>query len=95
MQQISGIALIAAAVFLLLASGRACRRGRDSWLTSDAFIMSVVAPGLIISLAAGVGTLYFVTVPGEDFLAAAPGLMFAAVVAGLAVAEWRHSRLRG
>lgn len=95
MQQISGVALIAAAVFLLLASGRACRRGGDSWLTSDSFIMSIVAPGLIISLAAGIGTLYFVTVPGEDFLAATPGLMYAAVIAGLAVVEWLHSRRRG
>lgn len=94
MQQISGIALIAAGVLLLLGSGRACRRAGESWLTSDTFIMSVVAPGLIISLAAGIGTLYFVTVPGEDFLGATPGLIYSAIIAGLAALEWRHSLRR-
>ncbi len=91
MQEISGVALIAAAVLLLVASERACRLGGESWLTSDAFIMSVVAPGLIISLAAGVGTLYYVTVPGEDFLGWTVGLTYAAGIAGIAVLEWRHS----
>lgn len=92
MQGISGVALIAAAVLLLLASGRACRRAGDSWLTSDAFIMSVAAPGVIISLAVGIGTLYYVTVPDEDFLGATAGLTFAAFIAGIAMMEWLHSR---
>lgn len=95
MQTISGVALILAAVVLLLASRRACRRVGESWLTSDAFIMSVVAPGLMISLAAGVGTLYFVTVPGEDFLGATAGLTYAAVIAVIAAMEWLHASRRG
>ncbi len=95
MQEISGVALITAAVLLLLASGRACRRAGDSWLTSDTFVSSVVAPGLLLSLAIGIGTLYFARVHGESAVAAAAGFAFAAGIAGLALVEWQHSRRPG
>jgi hypothetical protein len=95
MQETSGVTLIAAGVLLLIASGRACRHAGETWLTSDTFILSVVGPGIIISLATGVGTLYFASGHGESALATVMGMAFAAGIVSLAAIEWRLSRRPG
>jgi len=90
MQEISGIALIAAAVALLVAARRACALGDDSWIVSDTFVLSVVGPGFLVALVGGGAMLLYPTAHGESAPAALAGTALAAVIAGLAAAQWRH-----
>lgn len=92
MQELSGIALIAAGVLLLVASRRACSTCGETWFTSDAFVMSVVGPAFIVSLAGGLGCLFVSSMRDDRNVTALAGLAVAAVVSGLAALVWLQTR---
>jgi hypothetical protein len=92
MQAYSGVALVAAAFFLLIAARRACRLGNRSWITSDIFILAVVGPMFIVALVSGSGLAIYPGGRDEDFVAAIVGAAFAVVVAGFAARAWWHAR---
>ena len=92
MQALSGIALITAGVLLLVATRRACRMGREAWFTSDTFVMTVVGPVFIVSLAGGGGILLYPSLHGAGATAAIIAFASAAGVAGLATLAWLRAR---
>lgn len=91
MEEIAGVALIAVAVLLLVATRRACARGDDSLLTSDTFVLSVVGPGFLVALVGGGSMFIYSSLHGESAVVAIAGAAFALVIAGLAAAEWLHA----
>ena len=94
MQEVSGIALIAAAVLLLVATRRACARV-DSWMTSDTFVLSIVGPGFLVAIVGGAAMLLYPSAHGQSVPATLAGAGFAVAIAGLAAAEWRQGSRAG
>jgi len=88
MQEFSGIALISAGVLLLVASRRACSMAGQAWFTSDTFVMSVVGPVFIVSLAGGAGIILYASVHGANDAATIVGFASAAGLAALAALAW-------
>ena len=91
MQEISGVALIGAAILMLVATRRACALGDGSWITSDTFVLSVAGPGFLIGLVGGGATLFYSSAHGESAPITIAGAVFTMVLAGLAAAQWRHA----
>jgi hypothetical protein len=88
MHTLSGIALIAAAILLLVASRRACQRCEDAWFTSDSFVLIVIGPISLLGLVGGVGMLLYSGARTASTPAAIVGLACAALVSLLAAYEW-------
>ena len=88
MHTLSGIALIAAAILLLVASRRACQRCEEAWFTSDTFVLSAIGPASLLGLVGGVGMLLYSGGRTASTPAAIVGLVFAAVISGFAAFEW-------
>jgi hypothetical protein len=88
MQAYSGVALVAAAFFLLIAERRACRLDTHTWITSDVCVLAVVGPMFIVALVSGAGLMIYPGGRDEDFLAAILGAAFAVAVASFASMAW-------
>lgn len=92
MQELSGIALIAAGALLLVVSRRACSMAGEAWFTSDTFVMSVVGPVFILSLAGGAGIILYSSLHGASAAATIVGFASAAGLAALAALAWLKAR---